>query len=375
VVNACRQCGFDKARVLDRFCRNCGADRTRQDALPGRVLLSEIWSRQLPQPMSGIWANHSILAAPDLAGKLWLGNLLNGEILHVHDLPGPPESAALVDNLFVSAAQDRLDVVHLTPLLHQDPCRFDRNARLQLPGRLASALHQGGDCVALVAGQYLVTYRVDPQGLHENWRRKLSAPCQGLAMAGSQLYLVSDKTLFELNLSDGSAVHSVLLPFDPLGLRSNRQEIWLASSSGELYRYRQGRLQRAWAGQSGPCYAFEVSAEHALLSGGRKLQILKLQSGRQFTLEVPQACVLPALVGPNWALLSCYEGMLYLLSLHQEPPRVVHARRPFTSFEPITLSPLLCGSRLVMAGPEGQLTCFSLREEDAEKEFPSLEPG
>ncbi|MFN8609205.1 MAG: hypothetical protein U0931_16835 [Vulcanimicrobiota bacterium] len=378
---ACARCHAG-AQLLASFCSRCGQDLRDLEQLPLNPGLIESWNQalncsqpgapepgrgqqadqfgpQAPEPIDCLLGQRSLLVAVRQSGSVDLWNPHQGSCLGRLQLAWAAQAAALVDNLLVSVREQAVEVVHLTPALRQDICRFDRNARFQTPGPLASRLAADRRNLAWLAGDQLVNYSVRPQGLQPAWQVKLRGGCADLAWNPQGLWCLQERALFLLG-PGGERLAEIELPAPALGLQAQAEDLWVCGQQGELWRCREGRIQRGWPAQEESCFAFAAGPEHVVQCCGRNLRALNLQSGRQHTLQVPQPCVLPPLVGPGWAVLVSYEGMLYHLALDQEQPRVLQARRPFSSFEPIVLPPVLAGDKLVLAGPEGQLAAWTL---------------
>lgn len=352
----CRHCKT-KQPVLARFCRKCRSDLTLPGQAQEPVQLKECWSQASAESIEFVLASHSLVAAARAGGSFDLYALYTGEALARLDLAA--EAAALVDNLVVGVAGRQVEVVHLTPRLCDDPCRYDRGRRLELEGSLASPLAASGLHLVWLAGRELHCWVARPQGLEPLWRRPLEAECQALAIHDEVVYFLGEGALTLWGLSDGQALGNYEFNFTGVALNCQGDSVWVAGRGGELWQLVRGRWQAAWP-PVGRAYNFAADAAHVLVSAGRKLHVLNRETGRRHTLELPQPCVLAPLLVDRTALLASYEGMLYQLALDQEQPRVVLARRPFTSFEPTTVQPLLVGDRLVLAGPEGQVAVWSL---------------
>lgn len=354
----CRNCETEQP-VLARFCRHCRSDLT-QSAAPARpVQLKECWSQNSPDTVEFVLASHSLVAAARSGGRVDLFALRDGQPLTHLEFSQTLESAALLDNLLVGVWSNRVEVAHLTPRLTGDPCRYDRGRRSEVSGPLASPLTASGLHVVWKAGRELVCWVARPQGLEPLWRRPLERDCLGLCLHEEEVLFLWEWGVQRFALADGQPTGTHELNFRPVALRCQGDSLWVAGDGGELWRHQRGLWQPAWPAV-GRGYSFAVDAGHALVSAGRKLHVLNLESGRRHSLELPQPCVLAPLLSQSTALLASYEGMLYQLDLDQEQPRVVLARRPFTSFEPTTVQPLLVGDRLVLAGPEGQVAVWSL---------------
>ena len=357
----CDACGAEQA-ILARYCRHCRADLTTLRPAPAQVEMHELWSHSQKDTIDCLLVNHSLLATARSSGYLDLWSLQQpGPALKRLPLRRPVQAAALLDNLFVGLCQNQVEVLHLTPQLCQDACRYDRSSHFESSGPLASPLAQEAQRLVWVAGTQLVCYLARPQGLSPCWQTPLGESSPGIALVGERVFVLAGRCLREFQAHSGLEVGSTTLSFQPLGLRKVGQTLWIAGQRGELWKWRQGGdMVRSSAGHSGPCYSFQASQNHVVLCAGRTVHILDLVAGRQHALDLPQPCVLAPVLGDQWALLASYEGMLYLLALDQDQPRVVQARRPFSSFEPTTVPPQPAGDRLVLAGPEGQLAIWSL---------------
>jgi len=360
----CRHCGAD-SQLLANYCARCGQDLRQANPLPAQTLLTEIWSHPAGDPIECLLGNHGLLVAVRQNGWLDLWSPYQMAQLQRLPLSGEVQAAALLDNLLIAVREEQVEVVHLTPLLRQDLCRFDRNARFAAQGPLRSPLacRDGSPARQLVswqAGDQLVCYAVRPSGLELAWKQPCNSVCRDLGWATAGLWRLSEEALSLHNAVDGELLHSTALAAPALSLQAQPEEVWICGQQGELWRWRDGQIQRSWPSHGEMCFDFAVNAGHVIQCSGRKLHILSLQSGRQHLLEVPQACVLPALIGPGWAILVSYEGMVYHLALDQEQPRVIQARRPFSSFEPIMVKPVQAGDKLFLAGPEGQLAGWRL---------------
>jgi hypothetical protein len=322
--------------------------------------LRELWCHGEADSIDCLLVHSTVVAATRSSGWLDLYSLQSGALLQRIRLRKPVQAAALLDNLWVGLAQDQVEVVHLTPLLCQDACRYDRNSNFSSGGELASPLAQDSQRLFWVARQQLVCYQARPQGLQKQWQALLPGPSPGLALWGEWVFALVERSLFQFDARSGEQLNRTELPFQPQALKQAGDALWISGREGDLWKWKGGELTRGWAGPSRRSYQFGANPSHVVLCAGRTVLNLNLNSGRQCSLELPQPCVLAPLLGENWALLSSYEGMLYQLALDQESPRVVQARRPFTSFEPTTVQPLIAGDRVVLAGPEGQLAVWSL---------------
>jgi hypothetical protein len=357
---ACARC-HAAAQLLASFCAQCGHDLRQSEGLPASTGLNESWSQPEQTPIECLLGNHALLAAVRQNGCVDLWNPYQGKHLQRLSLQLGNEilAAALLDNLLVALSSQEVEVLHLTPALRQDLCRFDRNARKRAPGPLCSRLAVSRRRLAWQAGDHLVSYLVRPDGLKEAWKLKTRGTCLDLAFGPQGLWCLRDSSL-SLFDQDGRSLTQVSLPAPAIGLQVQDQDLWVCGRQGELWRCQGERIQRAWPAQKESCFAFGAGPRHVLQCSGRNLHLLSLESGRQHWLQVPQPCVLPPLLGPSWAVLVSYEGMVYHLALDQEQPRVLQARRPFSSFEPIMLAPVVAGDKLVLCGPEGQLAAWSL---------------
>lgn len=354
---SCQRCSASP-QLLASFCSHCGQDlrQARLTASPAR--LSESWSQSQQGSVECLLGNHALLAAVRAESADFWNPFTGAELGWLALRPGI-QAAALLDNLLVVLRGSEVEVVHLTPVLRQDLCRYDRNATLSAPGPLGSKLAPAQRHLAWVAGEQLVCYAVRPNQFALVWQAKIREVCQDLAWTAQGLWCLSPSGLSCYDMQ-GGRISQLSLPAPALGLQVQGQDLWVCGQQGELWRYRDGQIQRSWPARGESCYAFCVGPGHIVQCSGRNLHVLSLDSGRQQTLQVPQPCVLPALLGAEWAVLVSYEGMLYHLSLQQEQPRVLEARRPFSSFEPIVLAPVVAGDKLVLAGPEGQLAAWTL---------------
>jgi hypothetical protein len=355
----CARCGA-AGLLLANFCARCGADLRPLLALPAHTELAESWSAPEDEPIECLLGNHGLLAALRQTGRVDLWSPYQVERLQ--SLPVQPgvEAAALLDNLLVTLRQNEVEVHHLTPHLRGDACRFDRNHRFQTSGRLASPLANSGQRLSWLAGSELVCQRIVPSGLQPAWRQPWKGECLALAWSRSGLWVLQQTSLQLLAGETGERLLSLELPAPALSLGTCGEDLWVCGQQGELWLYQAGTLQRNWPGQQETCFSFAAGPTHVIQCSGRRLRVLHRPSGRQRLLEVPQPCVLPPVLGPQWAVLVSYEGMVYHLALDQEQPRVAQARRPFSSFEPIMTAPVVAGRRLFLAGPEGQLAGWHL---------------
>jgi len=355
----CADCGAT-AQLLANFCARCGRDLRQANALPPQTGLAEIWSQPADDPIECLLGNHGLLAAVRQTGWLDLWSPFQSARLQRLPVCSGVQAAALLDNLLIAVREDQVEVVHLTPPLRHDLCRFDRNAHFAGPGPLRSPLACSERQLAWLAGDQLVCYAVRPSGLELVWRQPCSSPGRALAWTVAGLWRLSEEMLCLHSAADGKLLHSSALPAPGLSMQAQPEEVWVCGRQGELWRWRDGQVQRSWPGHGDMCFDFAANAGHVVQCSGRRLHILSLHSGRQHLLEVPQPCVLPPLMGPDWAVLVSYEGMVYHLALDQEQPRVIQARRPFSSFEPIMVKPIQAGDKLFLAGPEGQLAGWRL---------------
>lgn len=355
----CAQCGA-AAQLLASFCAHCGKDLRQASSLPAQTLLSEVWSQPPDEPIECLLGNHGLLIAVRQTGWLDLWSPFQAARLQRMALSSGVQAAALLDNLLIAVRQDQVEVIHLTPPLRQDLCRFDRNARFVAQGPLRSPLAGSQRKLAWLAGDQLVCMAVRPSGLELAWTQPCKDPCRDLAWSPAGLWRLSEQSLSLHSEASGELLHITALPAPALSLQAGPEDVWICGRQGELWRWRDGQIQRSWPGHGEMCFDFAANASQVIQCSGRRLHILSLQSGRQHLLEVPQPCVLPALMGPHWAVLVSYEGMVYHLAFDQEQPRVVQARRPFSSFEPIMQKPVRAGDKLFLAGPEGQLAGWRL---------------
>ncbi|MBS2034185.1 hypothetical protein JST97_04310 [bacterium] len=354
---ACARC-HEVAQLLANFCSRCGQDLRLPGPLSAGSQLTESWSQNEGEPLECLLANHALLAAVR-HHKVDFWNPYSGARLGELSLEPGIEAAALVDNLLVLVREREVEVVHLTPFLRKDLCRYDRNCRFPAPGQLRSRLAGKDRQLAWLAGEQLVHFSVRPNGFERTWTAKVRGGCLDLAWSEQGLWCLGEDGL-SLYDARGCRMSQLELPAPALSLQVQGQDLWVCGQRGELWRCRGAQIQRSWPGHGESCFAFAAGPRHVLQCSGRNLHLLSLDSGRQQTLQVPQPCVLPPLLGSDWSVLVSYEGMVYQLSLQQEQPRVVQGRRPFSSFEPIMLAPVLAGDKLVLAGPEGQLVAWSL---------------
>ncbi len=355
----CARCGA-AAQLLASFCAGCGHDFRTCAQLPEQTQLLENWAQPEDEPIECILGSHNLLVALRQTG--WADFWSPYQAARLQRLPvqAEVEAAALSDNLLVTVSRNRVEVIHLTPALRQDPCRYDRGSRFEAPGPLASPLAAAGRKLAWVAGSELVCHQVLPSGLAPAWRRPWKGNCGALAWNEQGLWALQGDRLALYRAEDGDRLLHLQLPASPLSLSLQGREAWVCGHQGELWLCHSGAIQRNWPGRGETCFSFATSPSHVIQCSGRRLHVLSQRSGRQHLLEVPQPCVLPPVLGPQWAVLVSYEGMVYHLTLSQEYPRVAQARRPFSSFEPIVIQPVLAGPRLFLAGPEGQLAGWLL---------------
>lgn len=355
----CAVCGA-VGQLLANYCSRCGLDLREAERLPVQTQLQESWSQPEDDPIECLLGNHALVAALRQTGWVDLWTPYQSSRLQRLPIPAGVEAAALVDNLLVTVRQQQVEALHLTPPVRQDPCRFDRNDRFQSPGPLASPLAASRRNLAWVAGAELVCLQVLASGLKTAWRQPWKGSCQGLAWNEQGLWTLQESRLTLHSASTGEPLLRLELPGAALALSLQGSEAWICGQQGELWLYQSGVLQRNWPGREEACFSFATSPGHVIQCSGRRLRVLHQRSGRQHLLEIPQPCVLPPVIGPQWAVLVSYEGMVYQLALDQEQPRVSLARRPFSSFEPIMIQPLVAGPRLFLAGPEGQLAGWLL---------------
>ncbi|MBN9413883.1 MAG: hypothetical protein J0I12_00535 [Candidatus Eremiobacteraeota bacterium] len=356
----CAGCGA-AGQLLANFCSRCGQDlRGAAGGLPAHTQLQESWSQPEDDPIECLLGNHALLAALRQTGQVDLWNPYQSARLQRLPIPANVEAAALIDNLLVTIRQDQVEALHLTPALRQDSCRFDRNVRFQTPGPIASPLASNARSLAWIAGSELLCQQVSPAGLKPAWRQPWKGSCQSLAWNEQGLWALQKSHLTLHSESSGEPLLRLELPGAALALSLQGTDIWVCGDQGELWLYHSGVLQRNWPGRGETCFSFATSPHHVIQCSGRRLRVLHQRSGRQHLLEIPQPCVLPPVLGPQWAVLVSYEGMVYQLALDQEQPRVSQARRPFSSFEPIMIRPVVAGPRLFLAGPEGQLAGWLL---------------
>ena len=355
----CAACGA-AGQLLANFCARCGRDLRDPGGLPAQTILQESWSQPQDDPIECLLGNHALLAALRQTGWVDLWTPYQNGRLQRLPIPAGVEAAALLDNLLVTVRQQQVEVLHLTPSLRQDSCRYDRNVRFESPGPLASPLASSERRLAWVAGSELICQQVLPSGLKTAWRLPWKGSCRALAWNEQGLWLLQENHLTLHSESHGELLLRLDLPGPALALSLQGQEVWVCGEQGELWLYQAGVLQRNWPTRGETCFSFATSPGHVIQCSGRRLRILHQRSGRQHLLEIPQPCVLPPVIGPQWAVLVSYEGMVYQLGLDQEQPRVSQARRPFSSFEPIMIQPVVAGPRLFLAGPEGQLAGWLL---------------
>jgi len=359
IGQACAHCGA-AAQLLANFCARCGYDLRHSGQLPAQTHLAESWWQPEDEPIECLLGSHALLAVVRQTGWVDLWDPSQTARLQRLPLQQGVEAAALIDNLLVTIRGQQVEVLHLTPALRQDPCRFDRNGRFTTGGPLASPLASQGRKLAWVAGSELICYQVEPSGLKFAWSRPWKGACHGLAGNAAGLWGLQDGVLLLHAWRDGDRLIRIELPGPALSLSLQEEETWVCGHQGELWLCHSGAIQRNWPGRGETCFGFATSPTHVIQCSGRRLHILSQRSGRQHLLEIPQPCVLPPLPGPQWAVLVSYEGMVYHLTLAQEPPRVAQARRPFSSYEPIMIVPVVAGPRLFLAGPEGQLAGWLL---------------
>lgn len=355
----CARCGA-AAQLLANFCARCGQDLRPGAGLPAQTQLLENWAQPEDEPIECLLGSHALLAALRHSGWVDLWSPYQAARLQRLPVQAGVEAASLADNLLICLRGESVEVLHLTPALRQDVCRFDRNSRFAAPGPLASPLATSARKLAWVAGSELVCQQVLPSGLAPAWSRPWKGKCGALAWNEEGLWALQQESLSLYRSEDGERLLHLQLPTPPLSLSLQGRDAWVCGHQGELWLFQSGTLQRNWPGRGETCFSFATSACHVIQCSGRRLHILNQRSGRQHLLEVPQPCVLPPVMGPQWAVLVSYEGMVYHLALDQELPRVAQARRPFSTFEPIMIQPVVAGPRLFLAGPEGQLAGWML---------------
>lgn len=262
----------------------------------------------------------------------------------------------LVDQLLLAFSEKALRVIHLTPTLQGDACRHQRDAHHHFPQSLQCAPVREGKRLVWLQGEQLQLWQAQPQGLECLWSVPWRGECHSLSFRSAQVAVAGSHSLDILQADTGERLQRWRLEQPGCRLASTDSALWLADRGGNLWRCSpQGPQKVSASTRPHSHFGFALCESHALFTCGRHLEVVHLASARRHTLELPQPCLLDPLLGPGWAILSSYDGMLYRLQLESGPPQVVEAWRPFHSFEPSLTAPLLLARQLILAGPEGQL--------------------
>lgn len=270
--------------------------------------------------------------------------------------------ACLMDSLLLAICQDRLEAIHLTPLLTGDPCRFDRNSKLALDGPLRSPITCFGQKAAWISGPHLLAVEARPQGLFELWRHPAPSEICSLMWNEQGLWVLQKQLLLWLDPQHGSLIQEWKLPFVALDLKAVGPWLLIGGERGELFKIFDSQGHWLRPADDKVCFALTASSQLAAFSRGPSILFVDLVTARSRTLELPQPCVLPLILNQQWALVTSSEGMLYEVDLQGGLASIRGAHRPFTSFEPTTTAPVMTGNKVILAGPDGQLAAWALSQ-------------
>jgi hypothetical protein len=267
-----------------------------------------------------------------------------------------------MDSLLLAICRDRLEVIHLTPLLTGDACRFNRNSKLALDGPLRSPIACFGQRAAWISGPNLLAVEARPQGLLEIWRRPAPSEICAVLWNEQGLWALQKQLLLWLDPQDGRLIQEWQLPFVALDFKAVGPWLLIGGERGELFKICDNQGHWLRPADDKVCFALAVAPQLAAFSRGRSLLFVDLVTARSRTLELPQACVLPLILSQQWALVTSSEGMLYEIDLQGGLAQIRAAHRPFTSFEPTTTAPVITGNKVLLAGPDGQLAAWTLNQ-------------
>ncbi len=399
-LTSCLHCRTPN-RVLARFCRHCGsplqpltwAARGGQAGSP-----SLRRSLSLESDLPTVWTHPSashrqVTGSPLITSELMVMVHREARVevfcaqagsdpLYSKPLPGAGEvvaSPALLDDLLLVAAQDRLYAADLVDLLEVSPGSGTRKRVIDLQGSVCSHVASDGRRYAAVGTladetAYLHVFELGRQGLQLLWKRspgRLEDPHAFLALALVGDALVAGESsgrLFGYSISDGRAlgesrVHGALAPAPLLGRTGFAL---VAGADGAVYRLDPQAGLSALAicePSEQPLFALGASQEDVVTCHGRLLRRINLHSGRVTTLQIPQHCTIDPLVGGNRALAVGSEGTAYLLELSADHFQVLASRKVLstTGAAGDMAPPVASATHLYLVGGSGEVAALPLQ--------------
>jgi hypothetical protein len=348
---ACRQ----PLLRLAAFCSNCGQAHPH----PARS-----WSQDWSGPqLHGCSASRDLLAL-QAQQSLWLLDLAQGHrVAQIHCSESIVHSQ-LEDSfchLWTAQVYQRLS---LTPLLNGRQTRAKQQSYLPLPGP-GLILPQAGP-----GGQWAWPAEGQLQRVLPSMQRASPIGLEGecLALTSWQgFWVVADRSgLRWWDHQSGQLQQVERWNSPPRSLCSHPQGVLGLDEAGQVWLSLPTGRHCLLHQPSRPGFSICAGGSYVLLCQGREIAILHLQGARWQSLSLPQACVLPALISQNQALLTSYEGSLYQLQIEPEPVRVLTALRLFDSPEPYTQPVAWNGHQVVWLSAENQLVS---------RPFPAPLPG
>jgi hypothetical protein len=299
------------------------------------------------------------------------------EPLYSKPLPGAGEvvaSPALLDDLLLVAAQDRLYAADLVDLLEVSPGSGSRKRVIELQGTVRSHVASDGRRYAALGTlfeetAYLHVFELSRQGLQLLWKRspgRMEDPHALLALAIVGDTLVggeSNGRLFSYSIPDGRALGESRIPggLAPAPLLGREGFALVAGADGAVYRLDSasfGALAICEPSEQ-PLFALGASQEDVVTCHGRLLRRINLHSRRVSTLQIPQHCTTDPLVGGNRAVAVGSEGTAYLLELSPDHFQVLASRKVLSASE--MAPPVASATHLYLVGGAGEVAALPLQ--------------
>lgn len=285
-------------------------------------------------------------------------------------------SPALLDDLLLVAAQDRLYATDLVDLLEVSPGSGTRKRVIELQGTVCSHIASDGRRYAALAtlaeeAAHLHVFELTRQGLQLLWKRspaRLEDPHAFLALAIVSDTLVggcSDGRLFRYSIPDGRPLGEARLPgpLAPAPLLGRSGFALVAGSDGAVFRLDltgPGLPALAVCEPSDhPLFALGASQEDVVTCHGRLLRRINLHSGRVSNLQLPQHCTTDPLVGSNRAAAVSADGTAYLLDLSPDHFQVLASRKVLAATE--MTPPVASAASLFLVSAAGAVAALPLQ--------------
>ncbi|GMU54559.1 MAG: hypothetical protein AMXMBFR33_37050 [Candidatus Xenobia bacterium] len=385
-------------RVLARYCRHCGSalqsrgwstrgGQSGAPALRASLALDSdlpaawVYQSSQSQPVAGSpLVTSELMVRLDRQGRVEIFAAPTGPApLHSKPLPGVTEvvaSPALLDELLLVAAQDRLYAADLVDLLEVSPGSGTRKRVIELQGNVCSHVASDGRRYAALAtssedSAWLHVFELTRQGLQLLWKRSPGRlhpehAFLALAIVGDHLLAAEGGgSLFSYHIPDGRSLGEARLPtpLAPCPLLGRTDFALVAASDGALYRLDPagGAPLAICEPSPQPLFALGASQEDVVSCHGRMLRRVNLHSGRVSHQQIPQHCTSEPLVVGNRALVAAADGTAYLLELSPDHFQVLASRKVLSPPEPGGVSPVLTSTHLFVSDAWGGVAALPLQ--------------